>query len=165
MQRRSKARQIQGEIIVMKTFILKLVPVLLLIPILCCYQTNAAARAEVVAAHDAEVEAAEELEAEYAAMLAEAQESPYEDGTYRGTGAGFGGDIIIELTIEDGKMSNIEIIDASGEDQAYMDEAVTMLSKVVKKQSTDVDTVSGATYSSNGILDAVEQAMGEALKE
>ena len=63
----------------------------------------------------------------------------YKDGTYTGDGQGFGGNIQVQITIADDTLTDIQ-----------------------EAQSTDVDTVSGATFSSTGILMAVEDALGKA---
>ena len=89
----------------------------------------------------------------------------YRDGTYTGTAQGFGGDITVEVTIREGKLSGIRIVSASGESGSYLSRAEAVISRVLDSGSPNVDTVSGATYSSNGILNAVKRALGKAATE
>ncbi len=81
------------------------------------------------------------------------------DGTYTGSGMGFRGETTVEVTLESGIITNIDITAAS-DDAEYLNKASgTIISEVIAGQSTDVDTVSGATYSSNGIISAIENAL------
>lgn len=54
---------------------------------------------------------------------------------------------------------------ASGEDSAYLSQGESVISAIISAQSTDVDTVSGATFSSTGIINAVIDAIGKAENE
>jgi uncharacterized protein with FMN-binding domain len=92
----------------------------------------------------------------------EAPENGYQDGTYTGTATGFGGDITVEVTIENGKISTIRVISANGETKSYWNKAVAVIDRAVAANSPNVDTVSGATYSSTGILNAVKRALAQA---
>ena len=76
------------------------------------------------------------------------------DGTFTGTGTGFGGEIKSSVTIKNGKITNIKILSASGETPSYLKRAKSVLSLVIDKQTYNVDSVSGATYSSNGIIES-----------
>jgi uncharacterized protein with FMN-binding domain len=88
----------------------------------------------------------------------------YQDGIYYGTGTGFQGDIKVKVTIKKGKITDMEIV-KSQDGASYLERASALLSKMIKKQSTDVDVVSGATYSSNGLIDAVSSALRKAEKK
>lgn len=94
-----------------------------------------------------------------AAQAAQGQGTFAEDGTYEGSGQGFGGKIKVRLTVKDKKLVKAEILSAPKETKEYLDSAKAMLDSAVKQQSIEVDTVSGATLSSNGILEAMKQAM------
>lgn len=89
----------------------------------------------------------------------------YTDGTYTGSGVGFGGTISVEVTVEDSKLSDIAITSADGEDAAYLDKAKQIVENILQEQTTQVDTVSGATFSSSGIRDAVQQALEGEVSE
>lgn len=100
-------------------------------------------------------EAAEETENEQEDLF-------YQDGTYTGEGQGFGGTVTVEVTLKADQMTAIEVKSAPGEDSAYLSQAKQLIPTVLEKQTTDVDAVSGATFSSNGILSAIEDALGKA---
>lgn len=87
--------------------------------------------------------------------------SAYVDGTYYGTGTGFSGALTVEVVISGGKISSIQIIDTSDGD-SYIQSASGLISNIIATQSTNVDTVSGATYSSVGIIEAVRNALSQA---
>ncbi len=89
----------------------------------------------------------------------------YKDGTYTGTAAGFGGSITVEVTITDGRIASIRVVSASGETPSYFARAKAVLTAMVNRQSTNVDTVSGATYSSNGLIMAVRSALKKAVAD
>ena len=89
------------------------------------------------------------------------QAGTYKDGTYTGSSQGFGGEIKVKVTVSGEKISAIE---ASGEDEAYLSMAKDIVKTILDKQTTDVDTISGATYSSTGIKNAVGQALEGAAK-
>jgi uncharacterized protein with FMN-binding domain len=81
------------------------------------------------------------------------------DGTYTGTGTGFRGDIEVTVTVENGSITAITI-NAYRDDEQYFSRAKnTVIDKIISEQTPDVDAVSGATYSSNGIMEAVADAL------
>ena len=86
----------------------------------------------------------------------------YKDGTYTGSGQGFGGTIEVQVTLKDDEITDIQVTSASGEDSAYLSQGEGVISSIISAQSTDVDTISGATFSSTGILNAVNDALGKA---
>ena len=95
---------------------------------------------------------------------ADGADSPYADGTYTGEAQGYGGTVAVELTVENGKITDLTITSAEKEDTAYLDAASAVIDSILEQQSTDVDTVIGATFSSNGILHAAEDALRKAEK-
>lgn len=88
----------------------------------------------------------------------------YKDGTYTGEADGFGGTIQVEVKIEKSKIVEINVISAEKEDGAYLSMAKDMIPKIIDAQSADIDTISGATFSSTGIKNASEQALEKAVK-
>lgn len=86
----------------------------------------------------------------------------FSDGVYTGSAQGFGGMITVRVRIEGGKIRSIDVISHTGETPAYYSRAKAVIAEILKKQSTDVDTVSGATYSSRGILNATAAALNKA---
>ncbi|MBU3182927.1 FMN-binding protein [Clostridium psychrophilum] len=89
--------------------------------------------------------------------------SSYKDGTYTGTGSGFrGGTTEMSVTIKDNKITNVTTVSNQDTPDFYQRAESSVPSQIVSAQSTTVDTVSGATYSSNGIIDAVKAALSQA---
>lgn len=86
----------------------------------------------------------------------------YKDGTYYGTGVGFNGNLTVKVTIKNGKITNIDIV-KTGDGDEYIAKAKGLLKSIYAKQNTNVDTVSGATYSSNGLIEAVSNALSKAV--
>ena len=85
----------------------------------------------------------------------------YKDGVYYGSATGFAGPIKVKVVIADGKIASIEIVETS-DGSSYIGKASSITGKIVASQSTNVDTVSGATYSSVGIINAVRNALAQA---
>lgn len=86
----------------------------------------------------------------------------WKDGTYTGSGKGFGGTISVKVTVKDGKISAIDVTSASRETASYFSKAKGIIPKMISGQTTNVDAASGATYSSNGIITAVRNALSKA---
>ena len=85
------------------------------------------------------------------------------DGTYTGSGAGFGGDVKATVTVKDGKIEDVEL-DAPNETANIGGAALdTLKEAVIKAGSSDIDAVSGATLTSNGVKAAVSDALSSAM--
>lgn len=87
--------------------------------------------------------------------------SAYKDGTYYGTGTGFGGTLKVKVEIRGGKITSIQIME-NQDGSEYISKASALINTIIQNQSTNVDTVSGATYSSVGIIQAVRNALSQA---
>ncbi|MBQ9589866.1 MAG: FMN-binding protein [Butyrivibrio sp.] len=88
----------------------------------------------------------------------------YKDGVYQGEGMGNNGKIVVEVTVESGEIADIQIVKFP-DDAEYFDpesDGANMIQSMIEFQNADVDTVSGATYSSEGLIDAVENALAGA---
>ena len=147
-----------------KNFLLRAVNLLLILGILWQYQQVALVRAAAVSQRKQEIA---EVEAYNASVLqaqstAQAEQSGYRDGTYEGSAFGFGDVIRVSVTIQNGKMTDISVLDASGEDKPYYKQALPLLDEMLAVQSAEVDTVSGATLTAEGLIGAVEDALGKA---
>lgn len=92
----------------------------------------------------------------------DSEELVYKNGTYTGDGQGFGGNIQVQVTLENDTITDIQVVSAPGEDSAYLSQGQGVISTILASQSTDVDTISGATFSSTGIINAVNDALGKA---
>lgn len=103
--------------------------------------------------------AAEETEESEEETVAAVTADGVEDGTYEGTAAGYIGDITVEVVVADGAITDVQVT-SQEETEGIADEALeTVPQAIVDENSTDVDTVSGATGTSNGIKEAVAQAL------
>ncbi len=91
-------------------------------------------------------------------LYANFQFSNYEDGVYTGKAEGYSGLVTVTVTITDGKAETITL-DHHTDDQPYMDEATWVRRDILMQQSLDVDMVTGATFSTQGIIDAVYNAL------
>ena len=100
----------------------------------------------------------ETTEVESSSVVEEAATGSYTDGVYEGTGTGYAGDVKVKVTVENGQITTVEIV-SSKDDAAFFNRAKVLTETIVKKQTWDVDGVSGATYSSRGIREAVKNAL------
>lgn len=82
------------------------------------------------------------------------------DGVYTGTGNGFRGQTKVSVTVAGGYMTEIKILSYHDDDKYFSRAKKSIIPSVISAQSVEVDTVSGATYSSMGILDAILDALG-----
>lgn len=106
-------------------------------------------------------ESASESDSSSVEIAAVQDASAYKDGTYYGTGKGFAGTMKVKVDIAGGKIASISIVSTKDGD-SYVKSASSLLDTIVEKQSTNVDTVSGATFSSRGIIAAVRSALSQA---
>lgn len=102
-----------------------------------------------------------ESDSSLAEIAAVQDASAYKDGTYYGAGKGFAGTMKVKVDISGGKIASISIVSTKDGD-SYVKSASSLLDTIVEKQSTNVDTVSGATFSSRGIIAAVRSALSQA---
>lgn len=86
------------------------------------------------------------------------------DGTYTGSATGYGPNLTVEVTVQDNQVRSIEILShyEVGE-QFYGLPMAIIPDAIIKEQSLDVDTISGATYTSIGILNAVRDALSQGV--
>ncbi len=90
------------------------------------------------------------------------EDGQYSDGTYKGTASGYASGLSVSVQVSSGKISSIEITSHNETPGFYEKAFETVPNEIIQKQSTNVDTVSGATYSSVGIINAVNQALNNA---
>lgn len=87
-------------------------------------------------------------------------EGNFQNGIYTGTGEGYRGKVTVTVKVADGKITEL-VLDDYADDKSYMERAKNrILQEMISRQNTDVDAVSGATYSSNGLIEAVNKALG-----
>ena len=81
---------------------------------------------------------------------------------YKGTAEGFGGEMIVEVMVEDAEINDIKIIDHE-ETEDYAEPAFKQITEnILNNQHTDVDVVSGSTVTSEAFIEAVEEALTSA---
>ncbi len=85
----------------------------------------------------------------------------YQNGTFSGTADGFEGAITVSVTVQDDVITAISVV-STVDDEPYLTLGKEIISRILSAQSTDVDTVSGATFSSTGIKNAVKSALESA---
>lgn len=89
--------------------------------------------------------------------------SGYVDGTYTGSGTGFhNGTTTVSVTISNGQITDIQTVSTQDDGKYYNSAFSSVTSKIISAQSSSVDAVSGATFSSRGIMSAVEDALSQA---
>lgn len=139
----------------MKSFLTRIISIAAVVAIIIAYDN---------VVHERDAEEAELLAQYEEAMAAENGGSGYADGTYTGEAQGFGGPVSMEVVIEDGKITEVNVLSAEKEDGAYFTMAEDIIPAIISAQSADVDTISGATFSSTGIKDAVAIALEKATE-
>jgi uncharacterized protein with FMN-binding domain len=86
------------------------------------------------------------------------------DGTYSGQAQGYGGLVTMKISVSDNAITAAELVSAPHEDPPYLSSCLPLLNQIVAGQSTAIDTVSGATYTSNGIIGSVNAALDKAAR-
>ena len=84
----------------------------------------------------------------------------YADGVYAGSGTGLRGQTNVAVTVENGEITDITVTSYQDDQQFFVRAESGMITSILQAQSVDVDTVSGATFSSNSIKEAVANALG-----
>lgn len=88
--------------------------------------------------------------------------SPYKDGTYQGEGEGKVGPVKVSVAIEKGKISAVTVTEHA-ETPGLSDSSITEIPQaILKAQSVEVDSISGATMTSNAIIQAVTESLEKA---
>ncbi|MFI3114857.1 MAG: FMN-binding protein, partial [Clostridia bacterium] len=87
----------------------------------------------------------------------------FTDGTYEGTGTGFGGELTLSVTVSNGNIASIQIL-SHAETEGISDPAfATIPQSIIDSQSTSVDVASSASVTSNAIMEAVASALESAV--
>ena len=114
-------------------------------------------------ANAADAEVREQITAAERAMNA-GPFSTIPDGTYEGSAQGYGGEVVIAVTVENGYIVKLEAVSFDNEDEAWWEQAVALLETIPEEQTANVDVVSGCTYSSAGIINATKAALASATE-
>jgi len=86
----------------------------------------------------------------------------YKDGTYTGTAVGYRPGLKVKVTVKDGKIATVDVISINDTPRFYQRVLGIIPNEIITSQSTNVDSVSGATRTSNGIKNAVDNALSNA---
>lgn len=88
----------------------------------------------------------------------------FQDGTYTGVADGYGPNLTVSVTIQNNQITDITILSHNEKNQRFFGPPMSKIpAQIIEKQSLDVDTVAGATYTSKGIIHAVQDALSQAL--
>lgn len=92
-------------------------------------------------------------------------ETLFKAGTYEGSAKGFADEIKLSVTVDDNSITEINII-SSNETESIGEAAFkTLIEEVISKQSLEIDVVSGATYTTNGFVEAMKNALTPSTKD
>lgn len=86
----------------------------------------------------------------------------FKDGTYTGEGTGMSKQkqVKVEVKVESGKISDIKVVEQEETPTLFDGVEKNLIPEIIKKQGTeDIEAVSGATLSSNGVIEAVNNAL------
>ncbi len=126
-----------------------------------CAGLSAEVAAKVVELLDIQYGLAVDAEAEAEAA---AEQAALAENEYIGVGKGFGGDVKVKVTMDGDKIAKIEVLE-HGETAGISDPAFnTLPDAIIAANSTAVEAVSGATFTSNGLIEAVNNALAQVKK-
>lgn len=89
----------------------------------------------------------------------------YTDGVYTGTGNGNGGELTVEVTVEGGNIVKVALTQHNETPGIYENAEKGVGDEIIRKQTADVDAIAGATHTSDGIIEAVKNALKDAAAE
>ena len=89
-------------------------------------------------------------------------EGGYKDGVYTGSGTGNGGPLTVTVTVEGGNVVSVKLAEHAETDGIWQNAEKGVGNEIIRSQKTEVDVVAGATNTSNGILEAVKDALKDA---
>ena len=91
------------------------------------------------------------------AIAAATATSAYKDGTYTASGTSRRGGVSVSVTVKAGTITNVQITSVNTE--YPVSRIASLPSAVIKQQSSKVNIISGATYSSQAFIQAVQNAL------
>ena len=95
------------------------------------------------------------------AIGSEVSTEDLKDGEYEGTATGYGGPLTVRITVKDGKLTDIKVVSHT-ETPEYFNRASAVIGNILRSGNVNVDSISGATISSNAIKKAVADALRKA---
>lgn len=103
--------------------------------------------------------AAENVSGQPVANEEKTEKGIFKDGVYTGEGRGFRGTTQVQVTVEDGYISDITVLSYQDDREFFRKAQSAVINAILAEQTPDVSAVSGATFSSNSIMDAVADAL------
>ena len=101
-----------------------------------------------------------------AAAAKPAANATFKDGVYEGVGQGYADKIKVKVTVKDHKVTAIDVVSQNETPRAYGIAKDEILKRLIKGQNpVKVDSVTGATFTSNGFRYAVADALKDQLSE
>lgn len=98
--------------------------------------------------------------------VSEVKTAKYIPGEYETSSTGYSGGLKVKVVLTENEISSVEVTSHNEVGKQYYEEAIAKIPPlIVEKQSTDVDVISGATKTSNGIIKAVDKALKKAQGE
>ena len=140
-------------------FLLRSFTLLLVLASVWGYQAAAVQRSDEKAQVRAE---ALQIKKQREAEASKALLGKYIDGSYEGEAEGFGGPIRVRVTVSEGEIKEIDVYDHAKEDDIYFGMALSVTKQMIEENDTKADIVSSATFSSEGIIRAVQKALEKA---
>lgn len=106
----------------------------------------------------------ENLDIDETILAAGFEGNTYTDGTYTGSATGFKENLTVQVIVEDNIVTSIQVLSHNEErSQYYLPAFNTVPNEIIESQSLDVDTVAGSTFSSVGVINAVRDALSQAI--
>ncbi len=143
-------------------FLLRSFTLLLVLASVWGYQAAAVQRSDEKAQVRAE---ALQIKKQREAEASKALLGKYIDGSYEGEAEGFGGPIRVRVTVSEGEIKEIDVYDHAKEDDIYFGMALSVTKQMIEENDTKADIVSSATFSSEGIIRAVQKALEKAVRK
>ena len=86
------------------------------------------------------------------------------DVIYTGSATGYNPGLSVEIEIKNNLIQSIAVLDHNEERSRFYQPAIDEIpSLILASQSLDVDTITGSTFTSTGIINAVNDALSQAL--
>ncbi|PUU89127.1 MAG: thiamine-phosphate pyrophosphorylase [Halanaerobium sp.] len=98
-------------------------------------------------------------------LLIAEKEAGLQDGVYQGQAEGAQGDIVLEITVENGDIVDLEILKEQETEHLAEPAYEELEAQLLREQTADLDVISGATYTSEAYMEAVQKAIDQASPE
>ncbi|MBN2852396.1 MAG: FMN-binding protein [Clostridia bacterium] len=104
------------------------------------------------------------IEAEQLSLIANQTGNVYQDGTYTGVADGFRPGLTVEVTVKDNMITDVKVVSHNEQKSMFYATPIEVIpAEIVNNQTPLVDSISGATYTSYGIINATINALSQAV--